>query len=80
MRDPRPSFGDPVGPWRSWFAWKPVRSYDGVLLWLCRVGRRRIQKHDYLPGGADFWWQYAVLSDLGLARPKPSSDRMAVGE
>lgn len=80
MRDPRPAFGDPVGPWRSWFAWKPVRTFDGVWMWLRRVKRRRIQKHDYLPGGPDFWWQYAMLGDVFTPHPKSSSDRMAEGE
>lgn len=69
MKDPKPMFGDPIGPWRPWFAWYPVRSYDGVLLWLCKVGRRRIQKHDYLIGGEPLaqWWQYAPFGDLQSA-------------
>lgn len=67
MKDPKPIFGDAIGPWRPWFAWYPVESFDGVWMWLRTVGRRRIQKHEYLYGGADFWWQYAELGDLQAA-------------
>lgn len=56
----KPMFGDPVGPWHQWFAWKPVRSYDQRLIWLRRCWRRTIQKHQYLYGGADFWFQYSI--------------------
>lgn len=54
---PTPAFGDPCGPWRRRFAWWPTRMFDGTRIWLRRYWRRRIQKHDYLPGGRDFWWQ-----------------------
>ena len=57
---PRPTFGDPIGPWRRVFAWWPTRTYDRQLVWLRPVWRRCIQKHDYLYGGDDFWWQYAT--------------------
>jgi hypothetical protein len=53
-----PLFGDPVGPWHSWFAWWPVRSFDNRIIWLRFCSRRCIQKHQYLDGGSDFWWQY----------------------
>lgn len=56
--DPRPTFGDPVGPWHWWFAWKPVRTYDNRRVWLRWVRRRNVQKHEYLHGGGDRWWQY----------------------
>jgi hypothetical protein len=56
--DPTPMFGRPVGCWHAWFAWKPVRTFDRRLSWLRWVKRRCIQKHDYLDGGADFWWQF----------------------
>jgi hypothetical protein len=56
-----PCFGAPVGPWHRWFAWRPVRTFDMRLVWLRWVGRRCIQKHDYITGGGDFWWQYSVL-------------------
>lgn len=58
--DPMPRFGFPCGDWHRWFAWKPVRSYDNRLAWLRFISRRCIQKHDYLFGGADFWFQYSI--------------------
>jgi hypothetical protein len=57
--DARPQFGFPVAPWHLWFAWRPVRTFDGRWVWLRTVRRRLIQKHDYLPqGGPDSWWQF----------------------
>lgn len=56
--NPIPLFGSPVGPWHDHFAWWPVRTYDGRLAWLRWVRRRSIQKHYYLFGGSDRWWQY----------------------
>lgn len=60
MADPDPQlrFGFPVGPWHDHFAWFLIRTYDDRLVWLRRVRRRRIQKHFYLDGGPDSWWQY----------------------
>lgn len=52
-----PVFGDPCGPWIKSFAWLPRETYDGGLVWLRRIWKRRICKHHYLDGGADFWWQ-----------------------
>lgn len=60
MTEPRPMFGDPIGPWHPWFAWLPVRSYDHRLAWMRFVSRRRIQLHHYLTGGPDQWWQYSI--------------------
>lgn len=60
MIDPfAPAFGAPVAPWHKHFAWRPANTVDRGWTWLRFVSRRRIQKHDYLPGGADQWWQYA---------------------
>jgi hypothetical protein len=56
--DPTPFFGLPVGDWHAWFAWKPVRTFDGRLCWLRWVKRRYIQKHACLSGGPNFWWQF----------------------
>lgn len=58
MTDPRPMFGDPIGPWHRWFAWLPVRTYDGRRVWLRTIWRRGIQLHGHLPGPG-FWWQYS---------------------
>lgn len=52
-----PSFGAPVSPWFLWFAWHPVMTVDRGWRWLCPIWRRRVQKHDHLTGGADFWFQ-----------------------
>ena len=62
MSDPNPKmmFGDPIGPWHDWFAWFPIRTFDQRFAWLRKVRRRCIQKHQYLHGGADFWWQYHI--------------------
>lgn len=54
----RPKFGDPCGPWIRAFAWRPRFTFDGGTVWLRRVWKRHIQKHDWLTGGGDFWWQY----------------------
>jgi hypothetical protein len=56
-----PLFGAPVAEWHRWFAWRPVRTYDGRWSWLLFLYRRQIQKHQYLYGGPDFWWQYARI-------------------
>ncbi len=64
---PLPRFGFPIGPWRPWFAWRPVTTFDGVRLWLRPVARRRIQLHDYLTGGPDQWWQYALPADVAAS-------------
>jgi hypothetical protein len=66
MAIPKPMFGDPVGPWRTWFAWYPVQSYDGIWMWFQTVACRRIQKHEYLTGGEPLaqWWQYAPFRDV----------------
>lgn len=58
--DYRPLFGAPVAPWHTWFAWRPVNTVDRGWRWLRLVHRRRVQKHLYLPGPGDFWWQFAV--------------------
>lgn len=54
------SFVDPVADWHRWFAWRPVETADRGRQWLRMVNRRRIQKHHFLNGGADFWFQHAV--------------------
>lgn len=59
-----PMFGKFVGPWRPAFAWLPTRLFDGELVWLRKIVRRRVQKHDYLTGGPDQWWFYALPAVL----------------
>ena len=60
MNEFNPRFGFPICAWYKWFAWHPVCTIDRGWRWLRFVNRRRIAKHDYLYGGADFWEQYAV--------------------
>ena len=56
---PSPMFGDPVSPWHYWFAWHPIVTWDSRFVWLRKVQRRLIQKHQHLShGGDDQWWQY----------------------
>ena len=64
-----PMFADPIGPWHVWFAWRPIRTTDGRLMWLRRVLRRRCQMHDYLPGPLDQFWQYAARSPESNSPP-----------
>ena len=53
-----PMFGNPCGPWIRTFAWRPCFTFDGGKIWLQSVWKRHIYKHQYLRGGADYWWQY----------------------
>lgn len=65
-------FADRVGPPRRWFAWRPVRTFDGCLVWLRVVVRFRMQTKEYLPWPHRQWWAYAYPSDLtttGAPRP-----------
>lgn len=58
MSEAKPTFGDPIGPWHRWFAWFPIKTYDRRRVFLHYVERRCIQRHAYLSGGPDFWFQY----------------------
>ena len=52
-------FGEPIAPWHYWFAWHPIRTWDGRWVWLRKVQRRLIQRHQYIDHeGDDQWWQY----------------------
>lgn len=51
-------FADQIGPWHDWFAWFPVRTYDGKWVWLRTVRRCRAQTHAYLSGPIQQWWVY----------------------
>ena len=56
---PSPMFGEPISPWHWWLAWHPVRTWDHRWVWIRRIQRRLIQKHQYLShGGNEHWWQY----------------------
>lgn len=56
------AFGDFVGSWHKWFAWKPVYTYDRRFVWLRPVWRRSVYLHQYLysAGAKDFWWWYSL--------------------
>jgi hypothetical protein len=60
---PEPLYGKPIGPWRRHFPLVPCRTFDGLLVWLRPMVKRRIQTHAHLPGPTDQWWQYALPKD-----------------
>lgn len=61
-----PAFGDPVGPWHRWFAWRPVRTVDRGLRWLRPLWRRRYQTKGHLPGPTYHWFHHAVADPNGV--------------
>lgn len=64
-----PLFGDPIGPWFRWFAWRPVFTTDRGWRWLRPVWRRRYQAKLHLPGPVTQWFtsQVASPTDRGQA-------------
>lgn len=56
-----PVFGDPVGPWFRWFAWRPVNTTDRGWRWLRPVYARRYQSKMHLPGPVVHWFNYSVI-------------------
>lgn len=61
MDEPVFKFADRISPWHTWFAWYPVRTYDGRWRWLKRLRRARMQNHDYLSFVAlEQWWAYRL--------------------
>jgi hypothetical protein len=59
-----PLFGSAIGPWRQWFAWRPVQTFDDIWVWLRPVRRRRYQSKLDLPGSVGHWWLYALPEDV----------------
>ncbi len=59
----RPMFGDPISDWHRWFAWRPVDTADRGWRWMRLVWRRRVEKHHYLDGGADRWFQHVIRKE-----------------
>ena len=49
-----------LGETHKWFAWRPVTTYDGRLVWLKTVWRRRYQTKDFLDGPMLTWWQITI--------------------
>ena len=54
----RPMFSQYASPWHKWFAWRPVTTWDGRLVWLKVVYRRRIFPSLLIEGCADPWMEY----------------------
>lgn len=59
----KPQFGFFAGPPRKAFAWLPTPLFDGHWVWLRPIIKRRVQKHDYLSGGPDWWWFRSLPGD-----------------
>lgn len=64
-------FRDIVGPFHRWFAWKPIRTWDGRFVWLRTVWRARTQTKDYLPRSHIQDWTHCV----GQPATTPRRDR-----
>lgn len=64
MSIPAFCYADRVGPPRRWFAWRPVKTFDGCWVWLRFIVRFRMQKKEYLPGSDYPWWAYAYPEDF----------------
>jgi hypothetical protein len=64
VADPaQPMFGNAIADWHGWFAWKPVKTWDGRWRWLTIVERRRCQLKSYIfcpYPTLDQWWQHRV--------------------
>jgi hypothetical protein len=56
--EPSPRFGDPIGNWHRWFAWRPIVTFDGRVSWFRWVERRRIQLKESITNFTSDWWQY----------------------
>jgi len=60
MADLKGLNSDPISDWINWFAWYPVKTWEGEWLWLRVIERRRMRLHSYLrPDAPFYWWQYA---------------------
>lgn len=55
-----PLWGDAIGPYHRWFAWRPVETWNCGWRWLRFVYRRRCQTKPYLDGPMLQWWQYML--------------------
>jgi len=52
-------FSDIIGEPEPFFAWWPVRCYDGRWAWLCIAWRRLCLVKPIYSGPDDPFWQYA---------------------
>jgi len=72
-------FGDPIAPWHLWFAWRPVKTWDGRWCWFSVTKRRMIQSHDYLSGPSMRWWEYEIEDGYALdVQENPTLDERSL--
>lgn len=45
----------------DWFAWHPIKTWDGRCVWLKTVGRRRVFKKPFLDGPHWEFWAYSII-------------------
>ena len=69
---PPPLFAFIVSGWHWWFAWRPVRTWDGRRIWLKKTWRRLAQKRNCLDGVAWQTWQYHY--PCGYVDPENNGD------
>lgn len=48
--------------WRAWFAWRPVRTVSGELVWWCTVYRKL--GNDYTDMEDWSWYYYGTVFDV----------------
>jgi hypothetical protein len=53
-------FMEAVAPWHYWFAWFPVKTWDGRLAWLSFVKRQRYHTNPWLDGCYFQKWVYSL--------------------
>lgn len=51
-----------VMPWHIWFAWRPVRTVGGELVWFKKIYRRQIVS--YVDMDDWFHYEYANIFDI----------------
>lgn len=53
-------FGHLIGPVEIWFAWFPVKTWYGSVVWLKKVRRQRLIKKGWLDGPDWECWVYSA--------------------
>jgi len=51
-------FANPIGQWHWWFAWLPVKTWDGRWVWLKKIQRRLMQTKDFDFFPSDQFFEY----------------------
>jgi hypothetical protein len=68
---PKYAFADPVGPAERWFAWRPVKLWNGRWTWMRNVWRQAMVVHDHLvPHGGDVFFAYSITDTLDAAEAR----------